>query len=696
MPTLLRFFCEEWNLIYTFAGIMKDYGFLRVAAAVPVVSLADPATNAERICSLIDEAFVKRVSLAVFPELCVTGYSCGDLFGQQFLIEEAEKAVVRIMEFTRGKDITVVVGAPVRFNDRLYNCAVVLRNGNIKGIVPKTYLPSYNEFYESRWFSSGSDFLTGIYALTGRYLCNGKDSVREGFASEIKYAGFRCNISPNMLFKVGKATFAIEICEDMWAPVPPSSYHCLSGAQIVLNLSASNEVLFKNDYRRSLVSQQSARTISAYVYCSSGAGESSQDLVFGGAAMISENGTILAENERFKSEPALLAADIDVEKLSVLRQKTSTFSSIAPDGTRSSSYNGLYSMVESGSAAATDFSAELLRTVEPHPFLPSGDGDIRCNEIISMQVTGLASRLKHIGCKSAVVGISGGLDSTLALLVAVLAFDKAGLKRSGIIGITMPGYGTTDRTYTNALDLMRGLGVTIREIPISAACDRHFQDIGHDKNIHDVTYENTQARERTQILMDIANQTGGIVVGTGDLSELALGWATYNGDHMSMYGVNAGVPKTLVRYLVKWVSELPEYSVPEEGSRRSVRDILADIIDTPVSPELLPAGGDGKIAQKTEDLVGPYELHDFYLYNFFRFGYSPDKLFFLAQKAFPDYGQDVLLKWLKTFLRRFFAQQFKRSCLPDGPKVGSVSLSPRGDWRMPTDASVRAFLDGIL
>ena len=658
-----------------------------MAAAVPVVKVADPAVNAERICSLIGEASSKGVSLLVFPELCVTGYTCGDLFGQQMLTESAEKAVGRIREYTRGKAVTVVVGAPVRFADRLYNCAVVIRNGNIKGIVPKIHLPEYNEYYEARWFSSGRDFLEGPSSVSGRFLSNGKDTVREGFHAEITYSGFRTNISPDMLFSIGRATFAVELCEDLWTPVPPSSYHAIAGAQVILNLSASNDVLMKHAYRCELVRQQSARTMSAYVYCSAGFGESTQDVVYSGAAMICENGTLMSENERFRTSASMIVSDVDIEKLSVLRQKTSTFGSVAPDGTRSSAYYGLYSRVVAGEPAATDFVKGLCRHVEPHPFVPKEDErGSRCKEIFSIQVTGLASRLMHIGCRHAVVGISGGLDSTLALLVAVQAFDKAGLDRKGVIGVTMPGYGTTGRTYRNAMALMQALGVTVREIPISEACDLHFRDIGHDKSVHDVTYENTQARERTQILMDIANQCGGIVIGTGDLSELALGWATYNGDHMSMYGVNASIPKTLVRHLVGWAAGL----LPE------ARDILLDIIDTPVSPELLPADEDGNISQKTEDLVGPYELHDFFLYNFFRFGYSPEKLLFLAVKAFDGvYSVDVIRKWLKVFIRRFFTQQFKRSCLPDCPKVGSVSLSPRGDWRMPSDASFKVFLDSI-
>ena len=692
---------------------MKDYGFIRVAAAKPAVKPADVKGNVKSICEMISEAAAKEVSLVVFPELCVTGYTCGDLFGQQLLISQAEEGTREIMEFSRGKELTIVIGTPVMHRDRLYNCAAVIRNGNIKGLVPKIHIPTYNEFYESRWFSSGADFMNGNTDGTGPFLFNGKDSVREGFDAETKYAGFRCNISPNQLFEIGKVTFGIEICEDLWTPVPPSSWLALAGAQIILNLSASNEVLMKHGYRKELVGQQSARTVSGYVYCSAGYGESTQDVVYAGASLIYENGSLLAEGKRFCTEPALTVADIDCEKLSVMRQKMNTFRAYAPDGTEAAGYRKLYSRVNVGKAAATDFGKVLLRHVEPHPFVPTGDMqemERRCREIFSIQVTGLMSRLSHINCRTAVIGISGGLDSTLALLVAAMAFDRLGWSRDRIIGITMPGYGTTDRTHDNASDLMAALGVTSREISITSACDRHFLDIGHDKNVHDVTYENSQARERTQILMDMANRTGGIVIGTGDLSELALGWATYNGDHMSMYGVNSSIPKTLVRHLVGWIADnhfkediCPDGSDAESRQTRSVKDILMDIIDTPISPELLPADGDGNISQKTEDLVGPYELHDFFLYNFFRFGYSPEKILFLASKAFcrdstdkaedtGTYDMETIEKWLKTFMRRFFSQQFKRSCLPDGPKVGSVTLSPRGDWRMPSDASAKLFI----
>ena len=674
----------------------KDFGFIRAAAAVPTVKVADLQHNTKEICELAGKAFSNEASIVVFPELCITGYTCGDLFTQNLLIRGAEESVARIIEFSRGKDIVIVVGTPVSFRGRLYNCAAVIRNGNLKGLVPKIYLPNYNEFYEARWFASGSDFLNGSNCCYGRFLNNGKDCVREGFTAEIRYAGQRCNISPNMLFHVGKATLAIEICEDMWTPVPPSSFHAIAGAQIIANLSASNEVLMKNLYRDGILRQHSARILSAYIYSSAGFGESTQDLVYGGSASIWENGSQLAENERFQTQSSIIFADIDIDRLDQQRRQKNTFRAICPDGTDATSYDRLYSRIPLGDSCRTDFSKQLLRRVEPHPFVPKADIDYRCSEILSLQVTGLATRLSHIGQPTAVIGISGGLDSTLALLVTVLAFDKLGWKRDRIIGITMPGYGTTRRTRGNAGDLMEALGVTSREISISAACDRHFLDIGHDKNVHDITYENSQARERTQILMDVANQTGGIVVGTGDLSELALGWATYNGDHMSMYGVNSSIPKTLVKGLTKWAAE---HHFAEDAFRtadgRSTRDILLDIVDTPISPELLPADENGNIKQVTEDVVGPYELHDFFLYNFVHFGYSPAKVQFLAEKAFPDYEKDVIRKWLNTFIRRFFGQQFKRSCLPDGPKVGSVTLSPRGDWRMPSDAKHQIFTSDI-
>lgn len=697
-----------------------EFGFIRVAAATPKVKVADVKANVEEICRMAEIAENEQVSILAFPELSVTGYSCGDLFAQELLVSRAEEGVKRLKTFSRGKSLTLVVGVPVRVRGSLYNCAAVIQNGSLKGIVPKIYLPTYNEFYESRWFSSGCDFLSDTLSAYGRIEDNAKDCSSPAAGAEISYAGHKVNVYPNMLFNVGRATFAIEICEDLWTPIPPSSHHALAGAQIIVNLSASNEVLMKHQYRKQLVSQQSARTISAYVYSSCGYGESTQDVVYAGSSLIYENGSLMAENKRFSLEAGMIFADIDIDKLSVLRQKESTFHSVAPDGTGDGLDARRYFAVASGDGAATDFEKCLRRHIDPHPFVPgnAAERDERCREITDIQVIGLATRLAHIHSQTAVIGISGGLDSTLALIVTVLAFDKLGWDRKRIIGITMPGLGTTTRTHSNASDLMAALGVTSLEIPIGKAVAQHFSDIGQNPEVQDVTYENSQARERTQILMDVANKENGIVVGTGDLSELALGWATYNGDHMSMYAVNASIPKTLVRYLVGWAAEnhfesdvavaagrgavgarrtLPETSREDVADhKRSVREILMDIIDTPVSPELKPADSEGNITQKTEDLVGPYELHDFFLYHIFRFGARPSKVYFLARKAFEGtYDDATILKWLNTFIRRFFAQQFKRSCLPDCPKVGSVSLSPRGDWRMPSDAWRTIFLNDL-
>lgn len=693
-----------------------DFGFVRVAAVVPRVKVADVNANIAEICRLAEDAERQEVSIAVFPELSVTGYTCADLFGQQLLIGKAEEGIKQLKSFSRGKKLTMVVGVPVRVAGNLYNCAAVIHNGKLSGLVPKIHLPGYNEFYESRWFSSGADFLYDTERVTAQVYDDAKNCSSPAAGAEIVYAGAKVNVFPNLLFNVGRSTFAIEICEDLWTPVPPSSHHALAGADIILNLSASNEVLMKHKYRHELIGQQSARTVSAYVYSSCGYGESTQDLVFSGSSMIYENGSLLAESERFMMNGNLIAADIDIEKLAILRQKQNTFHTVSPDGTRDGQDARRYVNIKVCDGCQTDFEKCLKRHVEPHPFVPGfnvsidnnsseeellnktaaiSERNARCREITDIQVMGLATRLAHINCKTAVIGISGGLDSTLALLVAVLAFDKLGWDRKRIIGITMPGLGTTVRTKSNAQDLMETLGVTAREIPIGNAVAQHFADIGQDPNVTDVTYENSQARERTQILMDVANKEGGIVIGTGDLSELALGWATYNGDHISMYGVNASIPKTLVKYLVGWAADY-HFNENRSNAHRSVREILLDIIDTPISPELKPADNNGEIAQKTEDLVGPYELHDFFLYNMFRFGYAPSKIYFLARKAFVGvYDDAVILKWLKTFISRFFGQQFKRSCLPDGPKVGSVSLSPRGDWRMPSDAWKTMFLKDL-
>jgi len=635
---------------------MNSYGFLRVAAAMPKVKVADPQANAKEIARMAAELSAQGASVIVFPELSVTGYTCADLFGQRTLLERAEAAVAEILSQTVENGSLLAFGVPLECRGRLFDCAVVSRGGRILGIVPKTYLAGNGEFYEPRWFEFA------------RVLPD------EGV--KIDYAGQKgiC-MGCRQLFRIGKALVGVEICQDLWAPVPSCTWAALAGAQLIVNLSASNEVLMKHEYRRQLVASTSSRLFAAYVYCSCGYGESTQDLVWAGSSLICENGGILAESERYSRESGSIMADVDIERMDTLRSKEHSyrFEGKVPE----------YDIVDAGSPVDTDFKAKLLRYVEPHPFVPQGDSRAlgeRCREILSAQVAGLTTRMEHIRCRKAVLGISGGLDSTLALMVTTLAFDAMGLDRKGIVCVTMPGFGTSDRTHSNALFLMDLLGVTAKEISIVPATRQHFEDIGHDESVHDLTYENSQARERTQILMDVAGKEGGIVIGTGDLSELALGWCTYNGDHMSMYAVNVSVPKTLVRTLVVWGAD-NRFSGSED-----VRKVLLDIADTPISPELIPTDERGDISQKTEDLVGPYELHDFFLYNFFRFGYSAEKLLFLALKAFSGtYGEQTVRHWLSTFLRRFFTQQFKRSCIPDGPKVGSVSLSPRGDWRMPSD-----------
>ncbi|MCR4824811.1 MAG: NAD(+) synthase [Bacteroidales bacterium] len=635
---------------------MKSFGFLRAAAAMPRVHLADPAANAREIIGLCKVLAAQRPSVIVFPEMSVTGYTCADLFGQNRLLDDAEAAVAEIARQSAELEAMIVVGAPLRHAGRLFNCAVALRGGRILGIVPKTYLAGNNEFYEPRWFASAR-----VLPEAG---------VRVRFAGQ---EGILLGV--RQLFRIGDALAAIEICQDLWVPVPPCSQAALAGAQLIINLSASNDYLFKHEYRKSLVCSTASRLYAAYIYCSCAEGESTQDLVWAGASLICENGSLLAEGERFARGSRFIAADLDIERLETLRAKEHSFGFEGPVPS--------YTIQEAGAAADTDFEASLLRKLEPHPFVPQGDPEalgVRCREILAAQVAGLTTRLEHIRCRKAVIGVSGGLDSTLALLVTVLAFDTLGIPREGIIGVTMPGFGTTHRTHDNSVDLMRELGISSREISIVPAVRQHFADIGQDESVHDLTYENSQARERTQLLMDIAGKEGGIVVGTGDLSELALGWCTYNGDHMSMYGVNGSVPKTLVRTLVRWAAD------NKFGGKGDIHRTLLDIVDTPISPELLPADKDGKIAQKTEETVGPYELHDFFLYHFFRSGAGPDKLLFLACKAFDGvYDRATVRKWLEAFLRRFFRQQFKRSCLPDGPKVGSVTLSPRGDWRMPSD-----------
>ena len=629
------------------------YGFVNVAAAVPTVKVADVEYNIQQIEGLIAQAEEHGVEIIVFPELCITGYSCQDLFKEQLLLDHAEEGVVKLLDFTRKLNTIVIVGLPVVVNGLLYNCAAVLQSGTLLGIVPKVYLPNYGEFYEKRWFASSQDLNP----------------------TDIYFAGSPVHVSaePQVFVTRDGVKFGIEICEDVWAPTPPSNNLALAGADIIFNLSASDELIGKHTYLKSLLSQQSARMISGYVYSSCGFGESTQDVVYGGNAIIFENGRLLEEGDRFSLQPQLKMCQIDIEALHVERRTNTTFIN-AQRGAQARE-------IVCKQTAQKAF--QLTRNIDPYPFIPKSENmHDSCEEILNIQVMGLVKRLYHINGKKAVIGISGGLDSTLALLVAVKAFDKLGLDRKGIVGITMPGFGTTDRTYNNALKLMETLGVTIREISIAKAVTQHFADIQHDAAIHDITYENSQARERTQILMDVANQENAIVVGTGDLSELALGWATYNGDHMSMYGVNAGVPKTLIRYLVSYVAG-EGLRVGERSSGMMATEILNDIVDTPISPELIPADEQGNIKQKTEDLVGPYELHDFFIYYFLRYGFSPKKIFLLAKRAFctPSenkaalYDEETVKKWLTTFCRRFFNQQFKRSCLPDGPKVGSISLS---------------------
>ena len=634
------------------------FGFVKVAAAIPAVKVADCKFNAQQAEAQILVADGKGVEIIVFPELNLTGYTCGDLFTQQVLIGQAEIALMQVMNNTRQMDIISIVGLPIMVDGTLMDCAVVFQKGKILGVVPKTYLASGKKSCELRWFSSS--------------LSHADNAV-------VRLCGQLVPVSSNLLFDTPNVCFGIEISDDLWAPVPPSSELAVKGADIIFTLCANTEGISKHQYLRSLLSQQSARCVAGYVFASSGFGESTTDAVYGGDALIYENGEILAASERFSLNSQLITSEIDVERIRSERLLNDTFNT----GVRVCK-NRPATHVSTELIPGRDLS--LTRFIEPHPFVPSGiDLDARCEEIFSIQVLGLAKRLVHTKCKSVVVGISGGLDSTLALLVCVKTFDKLGLPRKGIIGITMPGFGTTDRTYNNALSLMSSLQVTTREISIKDACVQHFQDIEHDASVHDVTYENSQARERTQILMDYANKVGALVIGTGDLSELVLGWATYNGDHMSMYGVNGSIPKTLVRYLVNWVAQT--------GVDIISRNTLLDIIDTPISPELIPADENGNIKQKTEDLVGPYELHDFFIYHFLRCGERPAKIFYLAEIAFKGiYDSTTIKKWLTTFCHRFFAQQFKRSCLPDGPKVGSISLSPRGDWHMPSDASAAMWL----
>ncbi|MFR9603457.1 MAG: NAD(+) synthase [Rikenellaceae bacterium] len=635
---------------------MREFGYFRVASAVPNLRVADCKYNTSQIETMMREAVESGAEVVLFPELSITGYTCGDLFLHDTLIKAAEESLYDLVEATDSLPIVAIVGLPIVVNNNTYNCAVAFGYGEILGVVPKIHIPNYSEFYESRWFASGRDLADGVVMLAGQQV----------------------PISARMIFKINGVSCGIEICEDLWVANPPSSTLC-EAARVIFNLSASPEVVGKHEYLLELIKQQSARCMAAYVYSSAGCGESSTDLVFGGNGIIAENGRLLATSKRFLLDGHLVVADVDIDLLQNHRLRTTTFQ---PSASTDFEVSEIY--------IDMDGVDDLRRDIDRMPFVPSDAArrSERCEEIFAIQTSGLAKRLQHTSCKCAVVGISGGLDSTLALLVTVKAFDRLGLDRKGIIGVTMPGFGTTGRTYNNAVNLIKELGVSLREISIKEACMQHFADIGLSPDDRSVSYENSQARERTQILMDISNMMGGMVVGTGDLSEMALGWATYNGDHMSMYGVNASVPKTLVRYLVGWVADTE--------SNERVGAILRDVIDTPVSPELLPADENGDIAQKTEDLVGPYELHDFFLYHFVRSSFAPSKILYLAQRAFEGcYDDSTIERWLKVFVRRFFMQQFKRSATPDAPKVGNVSLSPRGDWRMPSDAVARVWMDEL-
>ena len=632
------------------------FGFYRVATAVPKVYIADVASNVQEHKKLISEAIKKSASLLLFPELSLSAYSCADLFHQKTLLDATLEGIKELQEFTKNANIVVVLGAPLLHNNRLYNCAVILQNGSLLGVVPKTSLPEYKEFYEKRWFVSGRGIKDDFINIEGEQIPFGVDLLFEG----------RDNF-----------TFGIEICEDLWDVIPPSSYQALGGALLHLNLSASNELVGKASYRKSLVENQSARCVSAYVYASSGVHESTTDTLFGGHAMICENGVTLSEGKRFLRESSITYADIDVEKLYYSRIHETSF----VDNEIPSFRKVLLQNIEGVE--------NLERFIDAHPFVPSNPHtlDVRCEEIIMIQASALAKRVEHIQSKKLVIGISGGLDSTLALLVCVKSIKLLQRDVKDILAITMPGFGTTDRTYDNAVNLCKELGVELQEIDIKDACLQHFKDIAHDIHDYSVTYENTQARERTQILMDIANKEGGMVIGTGDLSEIALGWSTYNGDHMSMYGLNSSIPKTLITHLVSWIAK---------RSEEKIRTILEDVVATPISPELLHADITGKIEQKTEEIIGPYELHDFFLYHIIKYGATPSKVLYMASVAFGDkYHQKIIIKWLEKFIWRLFSQQFKRSCMPDGVKVGSISLSPRADWRMPSDALFQAWIDEL-
>ncbi|MBO6176579.1 MAG: NAD(+) synthase [Treponema sp.] len=658
------------------------YGYLRCACAVPELKVADTEFNTQKILEIIEKAQNKNIRVLVFPELSVTGYTCGDLFLQTKLLESALNSIEKICDATRETDVLCAVGFPMRKDGALYNCAAFIYQGSLIAVIPKTYIPNYGEFYEKRWF-------TAFESDSVEYIDIGSfESIPFGTSILIQDEND------------SRIKIAAEICEDVWVPLSPSTKHALNGATVIANLSAGNEVAMKAEYRRSLVSMQSAKNICAYLYANAGHDESTTDMIFSGHSMIASNGSISAERVPFENDSTLIISDIDIEKLDNERCRTVTFADAARKE-KSSSYVTLFVSLEDNSFSSDSSRMEndrLHAVIPRHPFVPENQAErkIRSRSIIELQAEGLAKRLRHINAKSAVIGLSGGLDSTLALLVTARAFDKCGIERKNITCITMPCFGTTDRTYRNACTLAEKTGAELKEIDIKDSVLLHFDQIGQDKNKHDVTYENGQARMRTLILMNYANKTNGIVIGTGDLSELALGWCTYNGDHMSMYGVNSSIPKTLVRYLVSWFAE-----EAEEKNQKELHDVLADILDTPVSPELIPPDADGKISQKTEELVGPYELHDFFLYHVLRYGFSPKKIFFLACQSLLGkkaegtdivYTKEIIKKWLVNFYRRFFSQQFKRSCMPDGAKVGTVNLSPRGDWRMPSDAMATIWL----
>lgn len=636
----------------------KSYGYVRVAASVPELKVASVEFNTKEVIKEIKALNKEGVQIVTFPELCLTGYTCADLFSQDILITKSKEAIKEVMDETKSLDIISIIGAPIVCDNQLFNCAIVINKGEILGIVPKTYIPNYGEFYEKRWFSTSNTLTSRIIKLFGKDVPIGIDLIFRDREDD-------------------KFTFGIEVCEDLWSPKAPSVEAALNGATMIFNLSASNEVIGKYGYRKNLINMQSAKNVCAYIYSSSGVNESTTDLVFSGYSAISENGSTLVENNRFDFATNHIISDVDIQRLMNNRIKDISFMGI---GAASN-----YRVID---IDLKDNNTDLMRDYDAYPFVPSNEAKRaeRCNEIVNIQACGLAKRIKHTGMKKCVIGISGGLDSTLAFLVVIEAYRKLGISFDNLIGVTMPGFGTTGRTYNNALTLMKNYGVTMREVSIKEASLQHFKDIGLEETDRSVTYENTQARERTQILMDIANKEGGLVIGTGDLSELALGWCTYNGDHMSMYAVNTSIPKTLVRYLVKYFADIE----PNEECKKTILDIL----DTPISPELLPPSKDGKIEQQTESVVGPYILHDFYLYHFMRYGASPEKIRYIANKAFEGmYDSETIDKWLKFFINRFFSQQFKRSCLPDGPKVGTISVSPRGDLRMPSDADNSSWLN---